>query len=550
MKRLQRVAGLALALILVCGAALPALAAGRETLDAAIEDVAAALCRTVARPQFGSAGGEWAVLALARGGCAVPDGYFEQYYTGIEKEVADSGGLLHDRKYTEYSRLIVALTAMGRDARDVGGYDLTVPLGDYDKTVWQGVNGPVWALLALDSGGYPMPENAQAATQATRQMYVDRILQCQLPDGGWSLRGSTDSATAADGASEPDVTGMALQALAKYQDQPAVRQATDRALACMSAKQNAQGGYNSWGTVNVESCVQMLVALTELGIPLDDPRFVKNGSTLLDNLLRYYRPGAGFSHTEDSGEINQMATEQGLYAMVAAQRALDGKNSLYRMDDAAQLVGGSAGKGLAGKHDDVTSCPVTKPGATFDDISGEPPHPNRTAIEALAARGIINGREDGRFDPDAGMTRAEFAAIVVRALGLKPEACDAFSDVGEQWFAPYVGTAYRYEIVNGKGEGRFEPESGITRQEAAAMVARAARLCGMDTAMETAEIRNVLAQFTDYVQAEGWARESLAFCYKSGILDDSALSIEPKAEILRCEIAQMLYNLLRSADLL
>lgn len=551
MKRFQRAAGLALALILVCGAALPAAAAGRETLDAAIKDTAAALCRTVTTPQFGSVGGEWAVLALARGGCTVPDGYFERYYAGIEKEVADSAGQLHDKKYTEYSRLIVTLTAMGKDARDVGGYDLTVPLGDYDKTVWQGMNGPIWALLALDSGNYPMPENEQAATQATRQMYVDRILQCQLPDGGWSLRGGTDSATAADGTSEPDVTGMALQALAKYQDQPAVRQATEEALACMSAKQNAQGGFNSWGTVNVESCVQMLVALTELGLPLDDPRFVKNGSTLLDNLLRYYRPGAGFAHTEDGGEINQMATEQGLYAMVAAQRALDGKNSLYRMDDAAAFAGVSgAGKGLAGKHDDVTFRPVTKPGKTFDDISGEQAHPNQPAIEALAAREIIDGKGEGRFDPDAGMTRAEFAAIVVRALGLEPEPCDAFSDVGGQWFAPYVGTAYRYKIVNGKGAGMFEPESGITRQEAAAMVARAAGLCGMDTTMETAEIRNVLAQFADYVQAESWARESLAFCYKSGILDDSVLNIEPKAEILRCEIAQMLYNLLRSANLL
>lgn len=106
-------------------------------------------------------------------------------------------------------------------------------------------------------------------------MYIDRILECQLPDGGWSLFGGTSAASSGDGVSDPDITGMALQALAKYQDQPAVAKATEEALACMSKKQNSEGGFSSWGTKNSESCVQIIVALCELGIPLDDPRFVK-----------------------------------------------------------------------------------------------------------------------------------------------------------------------------------------------------------------------------------------------------------------------------------
>ncbi len=81
-----------------------------------------------------------------------------------------------------------------------------------------------------------MPENPEAKTQATRQMYIDRILECQLPDGGWSLFGGTEAAGSGDGVSDPDITGMALQALAKYQDQPAVAEATEEALACMSKK--------------------------------------------------------------------------------------------------------------------------------------------------------------------------------------------------------------------------------------------------------------------------------------------------------------------------
>lgn len=82
------------------------------------------------------------------------------------------------------------------------------------------------------------------------------------------------------------------------------------------------------------------------------------------------------------------------------------------------------------------------------------------------------------------------------------------------------------------------------------MVARAAALCGLQTELEAAEIRDILAQFGDYVTAADWARGGLAFCYSQEILDQSELDIEPQRAALRCEIAQMLYNLLGSAGLL
>ena len=118
----------------------------------------------------------------------MPEEYYQKYYATVESYVKACDGVLHDKKYTEYSRLIVALSSIGKDAGDVAGYDLTKPLGDYGKTIWQGLNGPIWALIA-GFKGLPMPENPEAATQATRQMYIDRILDCQLPDGGWSLFG-------------------------------------------------------------------------------------------------------------------------------------------------------------------------------------------------------------------------------------------------------------------------------------------------------------------------------------------------------------------------
>ncbi len=230
-------------MMIITSMAVPAFGAVNDaTLDAAIKDTAAYMYKTVANPQVGSIGGEWAVLGLARSGYDVPEEYYEKYYATVEAYVKSLKGNLHDKKYTEYSRIIVALSSIGKDARDVGGYDLTKALGDYDKTIWQGMNGPIWALIALDSGNYPMPQNPDAKAQATREMYIQRILECQLSDGGWSLFGGTTAAASGDGVSDPDITGMALQALAKYQDKPEVKKATEEALECMSKKQSAQGG--------------------------------------------------------------------------------------------------------------------------------------------------------------------------------------------------------------------------------------------------------------------------------------------------------------------
>ena len=174
-----------------------------------------------------------------------------------------------------------------------------------------------------------------------------------------------------------------------------------------------------------------------------------------------------------------------------------------------------------------------------------------TAIESLAARDIINGKAGGNFDPEGSMTRAEFAAIVVRALGLTPGANNNFSDVPpDAWYAPYVGTAHSYGIINGVGDGRFHPGGTITRQEAAVMVSRAAKLCGLNPELDNAATRNMLAQFPDYMRTGEWARTPLAFCYKENILDQSELNIRPLEAVTRAEVAQMLFNLLSSAKLL
>lgn len=316
---------LCICFLLLCGSACGA-TEEEKAVDTAVKETAAYLYQTVDAPQLGSVGGEWTVLGLARSGYSVPQEYFDQYYGRIVAFMENSGGILGERKHTEYSRVILALTAIGKDPSNVGGYDLLKPLGDFENTVLQGINGPIWALIALDAGKYEIPANESTSIQAGRDMYLKEIISQQLTDGGFSL-GSQAGYDSAD----PDITAMVLQALSKYTDREDVAGIVDQALSCLSQIQNEDGGYISWGSTNSESCAQVIVALTELGIPLDDERFVKNGHTLIDNLLSFRMEDGGFAHTLEMGESNLMATEQAFYALVAAQRAQKGESSLYRM---------------------------------------------------------------------------------------------------------------------------------------------------------------------------------------------------------------------------
>ena len=489
---------------LLCGTCLPVSA---SSSDDALTAAAAFLYRAVPDPQPGSLGGEWAVVALARSGYAVPENWYAAYYAALEKRVTECEGVLSTRTYTEYSRTIVGLSAMGADARNVAGYDLTVPLGDYNTTIRQGTNGTAWALIALDSMDYPVPVCEGAEVQATRQMYVDRLLSTQRENGAWGI-----GATSGDVGI--DITAMVLQALANYMTCPEVAAAADRAITWLSGQQDDVGGFDSFGTTNSESVAQTLIALCALGISPDDGRFVKNGHSLLDNLMTFAVPGGGFRHSADGG-VDQMATEQATCALAAIAQAEQG-NHLYRRGGAP----------------------------AFYDIAG---HPDRAAIETLAGKGVINGMGDGSFQPDKTMTRAEFATIVVKALDLPREVTDEFTDIlPDDWCAPYVGAAYRAGIVNGMGDGTFCPQKTISRQEAATMIARAARRCGMDV---DAADTSVLAQYADGTQVADWASGTMAFCLSAGLFDpDGGNAAAPLRDILRCEVARSVFRLLTAAD--
>ena len=302
-----------------------------------LNETMAQLAATVTEPSFGTGAGEWTVLSLARGNYYdTGDKYFEDYYSRIEETVKEKAasvnlnGALHKVKSTENSRLIMALSAIGKDPTKVGGVDL---VGAYSANgfSWikkQGLNGPVFALIALDTYNY------KTSDATIRQQCVDYILKAELANGGWALSGTT---------ADPDMTAMVLQALANYADNSDVKDAAERGFAALSSIQKDNGGYASWGSVNSESIAQVIVACTAWGIdPSTDSRFVKSGGSAVDALLEFYVPdGKGFAHVLETtggyagGEVNAMATDQACYALVAYDRFVNNKNALYDMSDVA-----------------------------------------------------------------------------------------------------------------------------------------------------------------------------------------------------------------------
>lgn len=311
----------------------------REKLLAEMGDIYASVGESLqaqvnkSAPIVGSIGGEWLALALARGGRSVPAGYYDNVVQYVKANV-NANERLHNSKSTDNSRVILALTAIGKDPTNVGGHNLLKGLDSMNYINKQGINGPVFALIALDSHNYP------TFGGVTRDVLIDRILSEQVKaDGGWALGGADEK------ASDVDVTAMTIQALAPYYKTNAkVKTAVDKGLTWLSTHQQEDGGFASWGAVNSESCAQVIVALAALGIdPLTDSRFIKNGITALDALCGYYTQddtlGKGFAHVKQSsggyvgGAYNQMATEQAYYALNAYYRFANSQNRLYDMTD-------------------------------------------------------------------------------------------------------------------------------------------------------------------------------------------------------------------------
>ena len=283
----------------------------------------------------GSSVSDWTALAMARAGIADDyAGYLTRLQAYVEEQYAENGGL-HEVKATEYHRIALTAAALGGDPAAFGtkpdgtAIDLIAD-GTYnwqgDDLGGQGLNGWIFALLTMDAVGAEAPADARYS----RQDMIDAIVSAQLPDGGFALGGS---------AMDVDITAMSLQALAPYQAQyPAV---IDAALNALSAAQTVNGGYESWGTENGESCAQVILALCAVDIdPETDERFQKAEGGVVDALLTFRLADGSFSH-ERGKEADAMACEQAMQALTAMELRQQGAGRFFDLTDAhpAQLDG-------------------------------------------------------------------------------------------------------------------------------------------------------------------------------------------------------------------
>jgi hypothetical protein len=266
---------------------------------------------------------EWKIFGLVRSECEVDENYYKTYYENLVKEVRERKGELSRSKYTEYSRVVITLTAMGKNPKNVGGYDLVEKLYDFDKVSSQGINGVIFALIALDTDKFDIPVDKNNS----REKMIANIVDSQLSDGGFSLYGDIG---------DVDITAMAIQALSNYTDQDNVRIALDKAINFLSIKQQIDGGYESWGTSNVESVVQTLVALTSIQIDVKDNRFVKNRQWLISNIMSFVAREGGFKHSKEEKTTNAMATEQVLYGLASYKRYINKNDKLYDMTNVSK----------------------------------------------------------------------------------------------------------------------------------------------------------------------------------------------------------------------
>lgn len=280
-------------------------------------------------PIVDSIGGEWKVIGLSRASQisdTFKEGYFKNAYEYVK---AIGSSKLHNAKSTDNSRMILALTSLGYDVTDIAGYNLLEPLGDFDYDVKQGVNGAIWALIALDSNDYKVPSLSDDEMAALKDKLINFILDNQMSSGGFTLNGDED---------DVDITAMAVQALAKYYNESeAVEDAVDGALRYFEMVQNSDGSFGNYAATNCESTAQVVIALSVMGInPRTETRFIKNGVSVMSALNSLYLSDGNFCHLK-GGDANEMATEQAYLALVAYKRLVENSTSIYDMSDVTKI---------------------------------------------------------------------------------------------------------------------------------------------------------------------------------------------------------------------
>jgi len=186
----------------------------------------------------------------------------------------------------------------------------------------------------------------------------------------------------------------------------------------------------------------------------------------------------------------------------------------------------------------------------FGDMNN---HWAKEAANDLGSRLVIDGMANNMFNPDQHITRAEFAAIIVRGLGLKlDDSISAFSDVTKSdWYNSAIQTALIHQLITGFNDASFRPNAKITREEAIVITARAMEITNLNDKITAQPSDMLLGQFTDADEISTWAVSSIADSIQAGIVSGRTTNkLTPKGNMTRAEVATMIERLLQKSNLI
>ncbi len=355
------------------------------------------------------------------------------------------GNLLKYGRNTDYQRVIMNLAAMGLDPANIGGVNYTgilaqsqLPSGKFADSVGeqvageQLVNAQVWGIIAMKAAGIDGMNDAKALEWLGGHIN---------PDNGYSIDTTAEQ-------SDIDMSAMALIAFAVLGEDDSSEPVV-KVLAYLKNNQQPSGGFAAWSMETSESSAAVVQGLTALGIdPQDDQWTTENGNPL-KGLLEYRQPDGGFAHYQGGGS-NLKATAQ---AVMALADYLNGSTAFQLM--------------AQGKLRDKS---------IFGDMQES--HWAYPAVKDLVENNVVNGYPDNTFRPDNPVTRAEFAKILVKGLGLDGQLAKTtarFRDLpSDHWANPVVAAAVERGLINGMSADTFAPAANITGAQVAAMLVRAA----------------------------------------------------------------------------
>ena len=276
---------------------------------------------TVEPSEVASFGNEWYFFDRARSGVTTAPEVLERYLQDVTSTYAKASLSMAETKPTTLARVILTLGAIGGNPEAVGGKNLIEMLCNSNAIGGNATgNEAMWALIALDSGKYKVPENAKW----TREKLITEVLRYKTSDNGFALTQGQEAGV--------DTTAMAIQALAPYYQQDEnVKTAVNNALEYLKSEMNRNCQYES-----SEAGAQVLIALTALGLdPVEEKNgFVKSTARNLISGLDKYRVGeSGFKHLLADEKINPMASGQALEALEACRRLKAGEVHLYDLSD-------------------------------------------------------------------------------------------------------------------------------------------------------------------------------------------------------------------------